>query len=771
AYFKDENGKKLSEKYYRWNFVEEKKYPCNETRAALIAKISKVKSFDWQSFLSNDNEKKLWHILYSISDKKELERMLESDNFKLKIPIEVRREFKKMPPFVKDYGAYSEKAIKKLLPLMRMGKYWSEDGIRTETKERISKIIDGEVDEKIGRRVREKAINLKYIHDFRALPLWLTSYIVYDRHAEEGDIKYWEVPEKIEFLKQHSLRNPIVEQVVNETLRVVKDIWKFYGNGNEKYFDEIHVELGRDMKNPAGIRKQITENNFKNQNTNQRIKNILRELKNQGVENVIPYSPSQQEILKIYEEGVLNNANDLPDEIEKISKTSEPTSKEIEKYKLWMDQKYLSPYTGAIIPLSGLFTSDYEIEHVLPQSRYFDNSLSNKVICEAEVNKLKDNQTGYEFILKHGGEKVDLSEGRNVTVLSKEDYEKHVSYHYKKGSKKSTILLSEEIPEKFIERQLNDTRYISKVIKNLLSNIVREKDEQETTSKNLIAITGSATSILKQDWGLNDIWNELVSPRFKRLNEITNSNFYGYDDNKDGKQFFRVQVPPEIDKGFNKKRIDHRHHAMDALIVACASRNHINYLSNKHARDRGERYDLRNKLRQLEDKQFYQYENGKKVYVTRTVAKEFLKPWGSFTVDTKNSLKEIVVSFKQNIRVINKTTNRYQKWSNHNGGLKKEFEKQIKGDAWAIRKPLHKETVYGRVNLRFIKLITLNKALKDWKTIVDRDLKSIVKDLINKGYDYELLKNYFKSKKYIINEKNVSKVSVYYYNDENAAVR
>ncbi|MEA3504628.1 MAG: type II CRISPR RNA-guided endonuclease Cas9, partial [Bacteroidota bacterium] len=51
------------------------------------------------------------------------------------------------------------------------------------------------------------------------------------------------------------------------------------------------------------------------------------------------------------------------------------------------------------------------------------------------------------------------------------------------------------------------------------------------------------------------------------------------------------------------------------------------------------------------------------------------------------------------------------------------------------------------------------------------DLKSIVKDLVNKGYDYELLKNYFKSKKYIINEKNVSKVSVYYYNDENAAVR
>ena len=49
------------------------------------------------------------------------------------------------------------------------------------------------------------------------------------------------------------------------------------------------------------------------------------------------------------------------------------------------------PYTGEIIPLGKLFTTAYEIEHVIPQSRYFDDSFSNKVICESEVNKLKDN--------------------------------------------------------------------------------------------------------------------------------------------------------------------------------------------------------------------------------------------------------------------------------------------------------------------------------------------------------------------------------------------
>ena len=48
------------------------------------------------------------------------------------------------------------------------------------------------------------------------------------------------------------------------------------------------------------------------------------------------------------------------------------------RYKLWLEQKYRSPYTGELIPLAKLFTAAYEIEHVIPQSRYFDDSFSNK---------------------------------------------------------------------------------------------------------------------------------------------------------------------------------------------------------------------------------------------------------------------------------------------------------------------------------------------------------------------------------------------------------
>ena len=81
---------------------------------------------------------------------------------------------------------------------MRMGKYWNEDAIHQQTKDRILKIITGEFDETIKDRVRDKAINLTEIQDFKGLPLWLTSYIVYDRHSEEGVIKKWKTPQELE---------------------------------------------------------------------------------------------------------------------------------------------------------------------------------------------------------------------------------------------------------------------------------------------------------------------------------------------------------------------------------------------------------------------------------------------------------------------------------------------------------------------------------------------------------------------------------------------
>ena len=760
--FKDVYGKRLDDESYRWSYVEDKEYPLNETRAHFISRFKKVDGFTLNEDINIDFEIKLWHIIYSVKDKKQYIKALETFASKNKIDkTSFVEAFKNFKPFSNEYGALSEKAIKKLLPLMRMGKYWNYNNIDNTTRDRVQKIINGEFDDKIRDRVREKAINLQTENDFRALPLWLASYIVYDRHSESSDNTKWDVPQQLdEFIKefkQHSLRNPIVEQVITETLRVVRDIWEYYGSGKKNFFDEIHIELGRDMKNPADKRKKMTAQIIKNQDTNERIRNLLREFKAEKIEGVIPYSPSQQEKLKIFEEDILNqySEKDLDKEvyegvnIGKIAKTSEPTVKEIQKYKLWLEQKYRSPYTGQVIPLSKLFTSDYEIEHVIPQARYFDDSFGNKVICETEVNKTKGNQTAFEFLSKNPGLKIDLGKGYSATLFDLKTYQNFVSENFKKGSKKFKFLLSEDVPEQFVSRQLNDTRYISKVVKGLLSNIVRSDDEQEATSKNVVSVTGAVTTILKKDWGLEDKWNEIVLPRFQRLNKITGTNDYTYFNEKINKEL--PNVPKDLKKGFNRKRIDHRHHAMDALTVALATRSHISYLGNEHTKSDNKRYDLRNKLRRVEEIQV----NGK----LKKVSKEFYAPWRNFPLDAKRAIENIIVSFKQNLRVINKASNKYQ--VRKNGLIETKIQE---GTNWAIRKPMHKETVYGKVNLKFKKTVNLNSAIDGEYIFVDKELNNTLKKLTKDNLDNKQVKKFFK-------DRGISKVEVFYYDDNYAAVR
>lgn len=764
SYFKIKKEKGKDNYPYRWNYVEDKKYPCNETRAAILKGLEKCGIN--ADFLTKDKEMQLWHLLYSVQDKIEICKALNTFAEKNNLPDSFVEVFAKLKPFANDYGSYSEKAIKKLLPLMRMGKYWSINAIDVNTKDRISKMITGEYDENIKNRVYEKTINLRDESHFKGLPLWLACYIVYDRHSEAKEITKWETPEDIDKylkgFKQHSLHNPIVEQVVTETLRTVRDIWKQEGS-----IDEIHIELGREMKNPADKRKKMTERIQENENTNLRIKAMLMEFKNpeMGIENVRPYSPSQQDILRIYEENALDNLTKDDKEfdfVSKISKQAQPSKSDIIRYKCWLEQKYRSPYTNEMIPLAKLFTPAYEIEHIIPQSRYFDDSFSNKVICEAKVNKLKDRQLGFEFIKNHHGEKVQISNGKTVEIQSVEGYENFVKEHYANNRIKMKKLLMDDIPDDFIERQLNDSRYISKLVKGLLSNIVREKDEngeweQEAVSKNLISCNGSITDRLKKDWGMNDVWNSIILPRFRRLNDVTEQDVFT-SKNSEGHEI--PDMPIELQKGFNKKRIDHRHHAMDAIVIACTTRDHVNLLNNEAARkklhDKSYRHDLQRKLRRIDEQGHY---------------KEFIKPWPTFTTDAKQALENIIVSFKQNLRVINKTVNYFESYKDEDGNLRigkdgnpeRKTIKQTKGDSWAIRKSLHKDTVFGEVNLRFKKEVSLSDALKNPKNIVNKDFKMKVLELLKTGHDAKSIKKYIEDNKDIWSDINVKKIEVYYF--------
>jgi len=760
---------------YRWNYVEDKTYPMSETRAQILLRLKKVKLNEGVAQSDTLITQNLWHIIYSVNDKEQYKKALEKFAAKNNLDIDsFVFAFEKFPPFKSDYAAYSEKAIKKLLPLMRMGKYWCENDIQESAKQQINNIIerlesidynktkiDTISDDDIQKQMLKSFCEFKNKNPFTGLNTYQVGYAVYGRHSESNEITKWHNPEDIDSylnnFKQHSLRNPIVEQVVTETLRTVRDIWKEYGD-----FSEIHLELGREMKNPADKRKKITQQVTENENTNNRIRQILKELMNDGVPDVKDFSPSHQEILKIYEEGVYLSY-DVNDDIEKIRKNPKPSRNDIIRYKLWLEQGYISPYTGETIPLSKLFTTDYQIEHIIPQSRYFDNSMSNKVICESEVNLDKGNKTAYEYIKEKGGSIID-----GHKLLAIDEYEIHCKKYFAKNRTKLKKLLSEDIPESFIERQMNDSRYISKLIKGLLSNIVRDKDEQSETSKHLIPVTGAITSKLKQDWGLNEKWNEIIRPRFERLNKLTDSNNFGYWDykkdekgNNTGKRFFRLQVPDELQKGFNKKRIDHRHHALDAIVIAATTRKHIQYLNSLN--NEKEKYDLQPSLLIKNKEGHY--------------TKHFQLPWNSFPVNVKNSLENIIVSFKQNLRVINRATNRYQKWiKDENSQYKKKLVKQ-EGENWAIRKSLHKETVAGKVFIRDRKQVTLNQSviekldkenLPEKFIIVDKKLSKKIKQLKKANYDTKRILKYFKDRKYKFNGKEIKQIDVYFFKEATA---
>lgn len=542
--------------------------------------------------------------------------------------------------------------------------------------------------------------------------------------------------------------------VLGETIRIVRDIWKMYGK-----ISEVHIEMARELKQAKEKRQRTALNMLSNQRTNFRIKLLLQEFASPEykIEDVRPQSLSQQEIFKIFESYALENGQEVPDDIQVIvdnlgNPSKHVSGNEIMRYRLWLEQQYLSPYTGQPIPLSKLFTTAYEIEHVIPQSRYYDDSLSNKVICESEVNKDKGRMLGYEYILKNGGKIVNGTGGRRYKILDHIQYEEFVKKHYTANYNKMRKLLMDDIPDGFILRQLNDSRYIARKALEILSHLVREQGEETAVSKHIIATNGRITDQLKKDWGLNDVWNNTIAPRFERMNHITGTQDYGGWVSHDGKRFFQTNVPLEISRGFSKKRIDHRHHAMDAIVIACATRDHVNLLNNSAALSdkKDYRYDLRSKLCEKVKTDA----NGN--YVWR-----FRKPWESFTQDTKNELTTMIVSFKQNLRVINKMTNFY--WHYENG--KKVLARQTRGDGWAIRRSLHKATVSGAVKLQLKKTERLAVALDHPHLICDKEIRNAIYkviDLYHGKADNKTLLKYFKDREYKVGNKDISKVEVYY---------
>jgi CRISPR-associated endonuclease Csn1 len=113
--------------------------------------------------------------------------------------------------------------------------------------------------------------------------------------------------------------------------------------------------------------------------------------------------------------------------------------------------------------------------------------------------------------------------------------------------------------------------------------------------------------------------------------------------------------------------------------------------------------------------------------------------------------------------VINKTVNKFEHYD-ENG--KKKMVKQVKGDSWAIRKSIHKDTGWGEINLRFTKEVSLNEALKNPKSIVNKDFKRRVQELLAQGHDAKYIKKYVEDNQDVWSDIDIKKIKVYYFTKE-----
>ena len=600
--------------------------------------------------------------------------------------------------FVRKYASLSKKAIENILPIMRPNPEVIPEKVKKNFEDIRWLIETGEV--------IDESILQDYIIDFvkdnpqalehGGLMYAFASALVYGRHTKETvkpqlkdyhDIKYIE----------RNLRNPIVEQIANETMQVVKSLWKqFHLHPDEL---EIRVELARDLKNSAQEREKIFKGQTNNRKINESIKKRLIEL-NQEVND------RNIELYKIWS----RQENAFDENGESLSRpkykdATNPTKEEIEKMRLWEDQHYISPYTLTPIPLSKLFSSDrlYDIDHIIPKSRYFDDSMANKVICESYINEEKDNRTAWEYISQQNSQ---------YKILTPENYLKHVNRIFYGQKKKN--LLAERIPSNPVARQIKDTQYISIAVKDELAKIVG--------SENVKTTTGGITDYLRSQWGLKKLFMELTEARFKQM-ELWNLN-------EDG-------TPKEswIKKGYNKtthkniyeikgwsKRYDHRHHSIDALVVALCNEKIIKRLNdlNKYFQDELAKHKEAIPVTDEDslEEAFFNLpkEKRNKIMQEMKSSRKFDVPFDNLIAEAKKLLESMIVSQKPKDKL----------------SIKEDLygKKQLK-----IRAALHQETYYGKTNGRDTKTIAISMLkAKDIPQIVDEVLKKEI-DAHRKKYE------------------------------------
>ena len=359
-----------------------------------------------------------------------------------------------------------------------------------------------------------------------------------------------------------------------------------------------------------------------------------------------------------------------------------PTKSRIRKYMLWEEAGEKCLYCGQILTLSQCLNGDdMEVEHIIPKSVLYDDSYGNKTCACRRCNKEKGNRTALEYIRAKGWEAEYMERINGLLDKKAISYSKHQRLRW----------LKEDIPSDFLERQLRLTQYISRQAMAILQQGIRRVSASE----------GGVTARLRSLWGYDDILHTLNLDRYDSMGETECVS-------REGEATEKLRI-----KDWSKRK-DHRHHAIDALVVASTRQGYIQRLNRVSSESEREAMSEEIEVQKA----------------TKTDKLSLLERWLTqrphLSVRTvSDKVAEILISYRPGKRVVTRGRNIYLRHG----------KKCVQSGLLVPRGPLSKETVYGQITVNGEPQIVCKYDLhslkaKDVDYVVDLALRKRLKELL-----------------------------------------
>lgn len=449
----------------------DRRHLSNEERQIAVELVKKVDKVSYKSFrkaIKLDDDYRFSALNYSEkkkSDKKKNEGESKSDVVEINdvvdsLACEDKGDFitaKNSNKIVKALNDNLKSDVELIDEIAEIcTKYKSENLFRNAIAE--SKIIGGRLDEETIEKLSKidmKGYGHLSLHVLREILPYLEEGMVYSdamqkaghNHSEHNFEKQKYLGTKEVYDAIGGVTSPVVKRALSQTIKVIDAVIRQYGSPYA-----INIELARDMSMSKDERDKLKK------------ENDARAAKNEAI---------RENIAKL---------------------NAMPNSTNVLKYKLYEEQDHKCAYSMETLDINHLFEDGYyEIDHIIPYSRSFDDSFNNKVLVLKRENQNKRNSTPVEYFERIG-----------------RDYDEVLAFwkavYQKRNRKKLEFLQKKEINEsEWKNRALNDTRYASRMLANLIKDYLLFDEKSKDKYGRVETVKGAITSYLRRFWGVQKI--------------------------------------------------------------------------------------------------------------------------------------------------------------------------------------------------------------------------------------------------------------------------